>query len=195
MAPMTREESEAWRPDLLGWSTDILPWYLERARELPDGSKIAEVGSYRGRSVVFLAEAFAKLGKNEVKIWAVDPWAWKPEDWPAMLAALGPPTSPAAARLIRLVRATSERASLMFDDGELDWAFLDGEHTDPHPRQDIGFWVRKVRPGGILSGHDYADPNWPAVKASVDELIPGFVAGRHVDDLRVDGTVWSCRVR
>lgn len=185
---MTREESNSWAPEIQGWSVDILPWYLERARELPDGAKIVEVGSYHGRSLIFLAEAFAILGKNQVKIWAVDPWAWKPGDWPAILHNLSQHARPSALRLIHLVRADSVSASGMFDDGELTMAFLDGEHRDPHPRQDIEQWLPKVKQGGLLAGHDYGDETWPDVKTAVDAAIPAA-------ELVVEETVWSWRVR
>jgi hypothetical protein len=52
----------AWRPDIRGWSYDILPWYEKRAEELRDGSDIVEVGVYHGRSLLFLAEKLWEQG-------------------------------------------------------------------------------------------------------------------------------------
>ena len=42
-----------------------------------------------------------------------------------------------------------------FKDGSLDFVFIDGNHTFMHVVQDITLWSRKVRAGGIVSGHDY----------------------------------------
>lgn len=181
---MTPAESDAWRPELQGWSDDILPWYLERAKEIPDGAKIVEVGSFRGRSLIFLAEAFVQLGKFDVKIWGVDTWAWEPSDWCSILCSMSTRVSAPAANLIHLVRAESTRAARMFQAGELDMVFVDGEHVRPHPRQDICAWMPKVKTGGILAGHDYGG-DWPDVPAAVDSILPS---------VKVEGTVWSCRM-
>lgn len=42
-----------------------------------------------------------------------------------------------------------------FEDGSLDFIYIDGNHQDPFVTQDITEWSKKVRPGGIISGHDY----------------------------------------
>lgn len=44
-----------------------------------------------------------------------------------------------------------------FEDGSLDFVYIDGNHTLPYIVMDIFGWERKVRRGGIISGHDYAN--------------------------------------
>ena len=39
-----------------------------------------------------------------------------------------------------------------------------------HVKQDILAWSKKVRIGGIISGHNYGRPHLPGVKQAVDEL-------------------------
>ncbi len=41
----------------------------------------------------------------------------------------------------------------------LDLVFIDGDHSYECVRQDIDSWMPKVRPGGILAGHDYNNLN------------------------------------
>lgn len=42
-----------------------------------------------------------------------------------------------------------------FWDESLDFVHIDGNHGFQHVTNDIAEWSKKVRPGGIVSGHDY----------------------------------------
>jgi hypothetical protein len=44
-----------------------------------------------------------------------------------------------------------------FPDNSLDFVYIDSNHTLPYVCQDIFGWERKVKKGGIISGHDYAN--------------------------------------
>ena len=61
-----------------------------------------------------------------------------------------------------MVRATSEVASHMFEDGSLDFVYIDANHAYDYVVQDINLWYPKVRPGGVICGHDYLDIDWHA---------------------------------
>lgn len=41
-----------------------------------------------------------------------------------------------------------------FADGELDFVFIDGDHSFDGVRSDIIAWMPKLRSGGLLAGHD-----------------------------------------
>lgn len=73
-----------------------------------------------------------------------------------------------------LLRTTSVDAAGQFEDGSLDFVYLDGDHTYAGVSADIAAWWPKVKPGGILSGHDYCNVN-PSknfgVIPAVDELV------------------------
>ncbi|MBI2810490.1 MAG: class I SAM-dependent methyltransferase [Candidatus Melainabacteria bacterium] len=55
---------------------------------------------------------------------------------------------------------------------QLDLVFIDANHEYSHVKQDILSWLPKVRPGGILAGHDYEPeiPMFSGVKQAVDEI-------------------------
>lgn len=55
----------------------------------------------------------------------------------------------------RIIRAFSMDAVRHFEDGQLDFVYIDGNHTLPFVINDIIEWSKKVRIGGIVSGHDY----------------------------------------
>jgi predicted O-methyltransferase YrrM len=42
-----------------------------------------------------------------------------------------------------------------FKDGSLDFVFIDANHRYEYVKDDIREWAKKVRIGGIVSGHDY----------------------------------------
>jgi hypothetical protein len=54
------------------------------------------------------------------------------------------------------VEEFSPGAAQNFEDGSLDFVYLDGNHSEPYITQDIEAWTPKVRSGGIVAGHDYA---------------------------------------
>ena len=49
----------------------------------------------------------------------------------------------------------SEEAAREVPDLSLDFVYIDGDHTYDFCMLDIILWFRKVRAGGIISGHDY----------------------------------------
>lgn len=44
-----------------------------------------------------------------------------------------------------------------FQDGFFDVVFIDADHTYEAVKEDMKDWWRKVRPGGVMCGHDYLD--------------------------------------
>lgn len=53
------------------------------------------------------------------------------------------------------IKEFSEDALVQFEDNSLDFVYIDANHGDPYVSFDIREWYKKVRPGGILAGHDY----------------------------------------
>ncbi len=53
------------------------------------------------------------------------------------------------------LRELSMDAVKLFDDNSLDFVYLDGNHEMPYVAQDIEAWHKKLKPGGILAGHDW----------------------------------------
>jgi hypothetical protein len=71
-----------------------------------------------------------------------------------------------------LLRCTFAEAYAVFDDGSLDFVYVDGyAHTGEDGGRTIFDWGRKVRVGGVLAGHDYDAQKWPLVVRAVDEFV------------------------
>ena len=76
---------------------------------------------------------------------------------------------------------------------QLDWVFIDGDHMYDGVRADILGWWPLIRPGGILSGHDYDGKGdrrhgW-GVKRAADE----FAAEHGMEVHTPGGLVWWCK--
>jgi hypothetical protein len=63
---------------------------------------------------------------------------------------------------VLLVEKFSMEAVKDYPDQSLDFVYIDGNHEFLHVAEDIAHWVKKVRRGGILAGHDYrrTSNNW-----------------------------------
>jgi len=55
-----------------------------------------------------------------------------------------------------IIKKTSMDALADFKDNSLDFVYIDGNHDFVNFTQDLHYWIKKVRLGGIVSGHDYA---------------------------------------
>ena len=58
-----------------------------------------------------------------------------------------------ADRLVRLIVGSDEAATQTPD--EVDFVYIDGDHTPAQIRRDISNYYPKVKAGGIFGGHDY----------------------------------------
>ncbi len=69
-----------------------------------------------------------------------------------------------------IIRKSSLQAAEYIEDGSLDFVFIDADHSYEGCKADIAAWLPKLKPGGLLSGHDYDHPEFPGVKLAVDEF-------------------------
>lgn len=57
-----------------------------------------------------------------------------------------------------LIKDFSEIAVQKIPYNSLDFVYIDGDHYYDYVMTDIILWARRVRPGGIVAGHDYIGP-------------------------------------
>lgn len=79
----------------------------------------------------------------------------------------------------------TDEAHTHIEDGSVDFVFIDADHRYHGVMSDIRNYRKKVKPGGLLMGHDY-NPVWPGVVKAVDEVFP--------DAAKLDGCVWCVQV-
>ena len=146
----------------------------------------AEVGVERGDFSKTLMRANPLL-----HLYGVDPWTALP-DYRVHLtqAFMDEMYERVCTRLRRYhwtpIRCMSEDIGDQIPDGSLDFVYIDANHEYTHVLRDLDIWTKKVRRGGIISGHDYTlerqrEPN--GVVAAVNkwtadhDIKPWFVLG------------------
>lgn len=71
-------------------------------------------------------------------------------------------------------RLTSVEAAGRVADGSVDFVYIDARHDYASVLEDLEAWFPKLRPGGIIAGHDYVDGSFRSadfgVKSAVDEF-------------------------
>ncbi len=74
----------------------------------------------------------------------------------------------------RVLEMLTTDASAHVGVGELDFVFIDADHTEQAVALDIAAWQDKIRPGGWLGGHDYSK-KFPGVIKAVNRAFYGRV--------------------
>ncbi len=87
----------------------------------------------------------------------------------ASLAATARERTDFAAQRRLILGMSSKEASELIAGYALDFVFIDADHSYEGCSEDINLWLPKIRPGGILCGHDY--PQIPMVVEAVDDFI------------------------
>ena len=75
-------------------------------------------------------------------------------------------------------RSTSMEAVERWSNDTLDFVFIDGNHEFPFVYEDIVEWTKKVRPGGIIAGHDYTED--PVRKYGVIEAVRKYTEENNI---------------
>lgn len=70
-----------------------------------------------------------------------------------------------------------------FADRSLDFVYIDGNHQFQYVAWDIAEWSKKVKVGGIISGHDYIYTN-PRTKAGICHVI--YVVNAYTQAYKID---------
>ena len=142
-------------------------------RTPPDRPCVAcEVGVWKGKTSEKVLEA-----RPNLFLYAVDKWQ-QPDSESAYeqsgdKKALMPQAEFDAAReramerlapyhdRVRILQGDSVVMAAEIEDESLDWVFLDGDHSQDSVLRDLHAYYPKVKPGGLVAGHDWAHPDYP----------------------------------
>ena len=126
-------------------------------------TKGAEIGVFKGKYSEVLCKA-----NPQAQIWGVDAWevAAHPkgvftEDDAKLQGYFTKCYEETVKRMspyknYTLVKKYSVDAVNDFDDQSLDFVYIDAGHDFMNFTQDLHWWLKKIKIGGIMSGHDYA---------------------------------------
>lgn len=61
---------------------------------------------------------------------------------------------------VQVHKTMSTEAAQDFEDGYFDWIYIDTDHSYETTRDELELYAPKIKPGGIIAGHDYKIGNW-----------------------------------
>lgn len=177
---------------------DYYDLYQAMAEQLSDGDRIAELGVLWGRSAAYMCECLKSMNKK-VTVYCVDLWdsvgvpQFNEENNEALTRIIGPDYMDRMLKdpnvmykkflsnmqlsdnlhYITPIKLPTSEAHNFIQDAELSFCFIDADHTYEGVLADIQNWRKKVKPGGILAGHDFI---WDGVNKAVRECFPNAKA-------------------
>lgn len=152
-----------------GWTTAKELTYL--ADLASKSTRVAEIGSYKGRSARAIADNLPASGV----LFCVDMWGEGESEFDENTSDLS--------NIIK-VKMDSRRAADAFGKAGIgfDLIFIDAAHDYENVKTDILAWRPLLREGGVLCGHDFYNKSHPEVKRAVRELVLNF---------RVHDAIWT----
>ena len=97
---------------------------------------------------------------------------------------------------VEFVKEYSMDAVRHFADESLDFVYIDANHEWPYVSQDVYYWSKKVRPGGIVSGHDYYRSHIRDSKCHVKTVVAAYAYAFYINpwfilgaDAKIPGTI------
>lgn len=159
-----------------------------------------ELGIFEGNLSEFLLRELPRL-----RLWMVDRWrSPKPGeryyDDPYIRLVDQERMDQALLRTVRVTEFASDRRIILLadqvraaqcvPDGSLDFVFVDSDHSEAGTLEAIDAWWHKLRPGGLMAGHDLDYPGFPGVRqaverASADRGVPWRLESDYVWYMRI----------
>lgn len=143
---------------------------------------VVEIGVFAGESTLILA-------RHASRVYAIDPWCesyareilqgcseGSVKDY---ILSRGIPPMEQIERLfdqrlndienVEKLKGYDEAMLPLFPDNSIDLVYIDSIHTYEAVKSTIKRWLVKLRPNGIMAGHDYCLVHWRGVADAVDE--------------------------
>lgn len=174
---------------------DILTDYIKKYNLLTG----AEIGVWKG----VMAEKVLNMCPEIKKYYCVDLWDFYNDYW----ESLNPDGNNVKQNMkdiykifinktskfknkIEILKQNSKEAAEAIKNESLDFCFIDANHAYEYVKNDILYWLPKIKNGGLIGGHDYGRKEWGnGVKQAVDEIF-----GYKNIILRDDNTWWKWNI-
>jgi len=144
--------------------TSRLQFWVQLLRET-QVQRMVEIGVYQGE---FAAAIFEVCDRIE-RYYLIDPWRHLPKwnkpfntddrDFERIFAIAQRNTDFAGTRRV-ILRGTTTEVIDQIADGELDFAYIDGDHTLRGITIDLVRVYSKIHMGGLIGGDDFCDSIW-----------------------------------
>lgn len=142
--------------EIHGWF-DFRDFYDYVAQTMKNGSRFAEVGSWKGKSATYLGHRLMDLGK-EFDVCCIDTFQGDADTGAESVEEQFFHNVHQAKFHPSVYIGESAKQAGCFFDASLDGVFLDAAHDYESVKADIAAWLPKVKEGGIFAGHDIDSP-------------------------------------
>ncbi len=163
-----------------GWFS-FPKFYRSIVEKFPEGSRLVEIGTYKGKSFSYLVVEAINSGKK-FDIVGIDACPW-PDVEPDFNQFM----EPLKGHFRTLFGGDSFDRAKDFEDGSIDFLFIDANHTYEYVIRDLQAFLPKMKKGGVISGHDHNDQH-PGVIRACREFFPEPVNYDKEED------VWSVQL-
>jgi len=116
------------------------------------------------------------LRNPSLKLYSIDPWdGVYSKSFPEAKKRL-------AKHNCEIIRKASMEAVKDFTPSSLDFVYIDGDHSYEHVLEDITGWSKIVRPGGIVSGHDYLRVRFKHRRMGVRKAVDQYLSSHNIKE-------------
>lgn len=168
--------------NIIGWF-DYSGIYDMAINHKHDNTVFVEIGAWFGKSTAYMAQKIANHN-NLISFYAVDTWQGAKESetqknivkqynnnifpvfWQNMVNCK-------IQKYIKPIQLESTQAAKSFKNESIDFVFIDASHMYEAVLSDIKAWFPKVKPGGIIAGHDYS-PRFGVIQAVNEFFLDDF---------------------
>jgi predicted O-methyltransferase YrrM len=161
--------------NIAGWF-DFQEIYDIIYSECKNDDTFVEIGVFLGKSTIYFAQ---KIKEKQIRFFAVDTFKGSKggddeELHNKIIANVGDLEKAfrdnliqcGVSKLVNVIVMDSVEASSLFKDKSVKAVFVDGAHDYDSVKRDLAAWLPKIKPGGIIAGHDYF---YPDVARAVNE--------------------------
>ena len=138
---------------------DYVGLYRKAVEIFPSGSHFVEVGSFLGKSAVYMAVEIINSGKN-IKFDCIDHWEGSEEHFDndkvnldTMYEDFLKNIEPVKG-VINPIKMSSIEASKLYKPNSLDFIFIDASHDEMSVREDLTYWMPRLKENGMIAGDD-----------------------------------------
>lgn len=158
-----------------GWMHFVeLEFLYDQMLKQKEGAVVVEIGSWKGRSAHAIASGILDSGTPK-KFSCIDTFkgaVTNPKQ--SERAEVEDVLSEFKKNLkdfdVEVIVGDSAKSSSQFEDGSVDFVFLDANHDYEFAIEDIKSWLPKLKKDALMTGHDYKD-GYKGVKRAVDEVL------------------------
>ena len=145
--------------------------YRQMVDSLPDNGCFAEVGSLLGKGLCSVADIIIKKNLKVISIDLFNDFHDKIFDkhFPNQLENFKNNIKKFGIyNHVQIKQGSSIDISNQIENSSLDLVYIDADHEYESIKEDLLAWYPKVKPGGVLAGHDI---EWPSVKQALTDVL------------------------